>query len=168
MLSVIRAQIDEHVFEAGQCHTLALTLQQSFGGGQLVAIANLWTERQLERGLVPSDDRSGSCKFAALLARTLFGGRLAGNYDHVFTLQPDGQRVDLNEDQPDAQLLGERAHRLQCAVLATHDYRDSLSSCVPRVERWANGVTSQLQISHSSALMATAERPATKSSPRLG
>lgn len=38
LLSVIRAQIDEHVFEARQCHTLALTLQQSFGGGQLVAI----------------------------------------------------------------------------------------------------------------------------------
>lgn len=101
------------------------------------AIEHLWNERRAERGLTASDDRSGSCKFAALLARDLFGGRLAGNLEHVFTLQKDGRRIDLNDDQADVLELGDKAHRLDCWVLAYAEYRASLSSCRPRAERWS-------------------------------
>ncbi len=109
------------------------------------AVQQLWDERQREYGIEPTGDRSGSCKFAALLARDLFGGRLAGNMDHVFVLQRDGTRLDLNEDQRDVLELGDRAHRLECEVLAHFDYRESLGSCSERTNRWVAWAQDQLK-----------------------
>lgn len=109
------------------------------------AVQQLWSERQRERGLEPSSDRSGSCKYAALLARDLFGGRLAGNMDHVFVLQRDGTRIDLNEDQRDVIELGDRAHRLECFILTEIDYRESLASCTDRTRRWVDWAKEQLK-----------------------
>lgn len=109
------------------------------------AVQKLWNERLAERGLEAGEGRSGSCKFAALLARDLFGGRLAGNMDHVFVLQRDGARIDLNEDQRDVLELGDRAHRLECEVLSTIDYRESLGSCTERTRRWVAWAEEQLK-----------------------
>lgn len=93
----------------------------------------LWRERNAER-LLQTEDRSGSCKFASLLARSLFGGALAGNQHHVF-VKRRGRLLDLNEGQQDVLRLGEKAY-IEDGSLSGRDYRDSLGSCRPRVNRW--------------------------------
>ncbi|WP_274644963.1 hypothetical protein [Pseudomonas serbica] len=98
-------------------------------------IRDLWNERRLEHGLPPTDDRSSSCKFASLIARELFGGRLAGNEMHVFVLR-DGAVLDLNEEQTDVLLLAEQAHHEIPKCIQHRDYRASLGTCMPRVRHW--------------------------------
>ena len=94
---------------------------------------DLWKERNAERN-IQSEDRSGSCKFASLLARSLFGGVLAGNQQHVF-VRRQGRILDLNHAQGDVVRLGDKAY-LDDHSLTNRDYRDSLDSCLPRVNRW--------------------------------
>lgn len=94
----------------------------------------LWTERNGEWGKRTAD-RSGSCKFAALLARELFGGKLAGNQRHVFVVRA-GKVLDLNSTQEDVKALGSLAHMRHSSDLLHRDYRESLASCLPRVQRW--------------------------------
>lgn len=93
----------------------------------------LWNERNKERGIT-TKDRSGSCKFAALMARELFGGRLAGNQHHVFVLRK-GSVFDLNADQEDVSRLGDKAYQRDSSI-THHEYRESMASCLPRVSRW--------------------------------
>lgn len=107
-----------------------------------LALDNLWMERCEERGIAYLGDRSGSCKFAALLARELFGGRLAGNFDHVFVVL-NHLIIDLNSTQSDAVGLGNSAYTRMDFVLCQPDYRDALSSCLPRVHKWADWVINQ-------------------------
>lgn len=102
-----------------------------------ITIDKLWNERLLERGLSPRVDRSGSCKFAALLTRELFGGKLVGNINHVFVLK-ESKILDLNVNQADVISLGETAYYIDPKVLRYQEYRDSLWSCIPRVERWVS------------------------------
>jgi hypothetical protein len=109
------------------------------------AMTRLWNERMAERGLGPSDDRSGSCKFAALLSRSLFGGKLAGNYEHIFTIN-NGQVIDLNDDQLDVMFLGEMAHIQNSFDIEHPDYRESLGYCQARAKRWADWVVSHPRI----------------------
>lgn len=96
---------------------------------------DLWNERRRECGLPPTDDRSSSCKFASLIARELFGGRLAGNEMHVFVLR-DGEVLDLNEGQADVLILAEQAHFELPKCVQHRDYRASLGTCMPRVRHW--------------------------------
>jgi len=98
----------------------------------------LWEERCKERGFVYAGERSGSCKFAALLARNLFGGRLAGNHEHVFVIS-GSNLIDLNIDQKDVIDL-HQAHLRMDTVLTHRDYRDALTSCLPRVDKWEQWV----------------------------
>lgn len=105
--------------------------------------ARLWNERCEERGLPVSDDRSGSCKFAALIAREIFGGQLAGNDEHVFVVLA-GQVVDLNRDQEDVKVLGSEAYLDDPLSLRHPDYRDALGSCVPRAAKWAKIALDQM------------------------
>ncbi len=93
----------------------------------------LWNERNKERGIT-TKDRSGSCKFAALMARELFGGTLAGNKHHVFVVRR-GKILDLNIGQIDVSRLGDMAHHQDSSIIH-HEYRESLSSCLPRVSKW--------------------------------
>ena len=99
-------------------------------------IARLWNERCEERGTPISDDRSGSCKFAALIAREIFGGQLAGNDEHVFVVL-GGVIIDLNRDQADVKDLGSEAYLEDPLSLLHPDYRDAMGSCVPRASKWA-------------------------------
>ncbi|MBF6615486.1 MAG: hypothetical protein ITG07_02050 [Candidimonas sp.] len=108
------------------------------------AMTQLWAERRRERGLPPDAGRAGSCKFAALLARNLFGGRLAGNLNHVFVVSSEGRRIDLNDDQDDVAEMGPAAHSLLCNVLLYAEYRESLSSCTARVDRWTAWAAAQI------------------------
>lgn len=107
------------------------------------AVAHLWNERRAERDLPPAEDRSGSCKFAALLARELFGGRIAGNLEHVFVLR-EGEVLDLNRHQRDVAELGSSAHQVCDYTLSHRQYIFSLSTCEPRVMRWVSWVDEQL------------------------
>jgi hypothetical protein len=107
------------------------------------ALDALWEERQKQRDVVPNGSRSGSCKFASLLARSLFGGRLAGNANHVFVVN-DGKIIDLNEHQSDVVLLGQKAHIQFNSVLYHIDYREALSSCLPRLEKYESWILEQV------------------------
>lgn len=99
------------------------------------AFTGLWNERRVERNIPLIKDRSGSCKFAALLARDLFGGRIAGNTEHVFVLMK-GQIIDLNKDQSDVKALGDLAYVDSIEILSHPDYIEALDSCIHRVHRW--------------------------------
>lgn len=99
------------------------------------AISHLWNEWLAERERDPSTDRSGSCKFAALLSLQLFGGRLSGNFNHCFVLL-NKQIIDLNREQSDVIELGSRAYLHTPREIYCKEYRESLESCLPRVERW--------------------------------
>lgn len=96
---------------------------------------DLWNEKRQESGLPQTDDRSSSCKFAALFARELFGGRLAGNEMHIFVVR-EGGAFDLNEEQEDVLLLAGQAHLEHPKCVLHRDYRASLGTCLPRVKRW--------------------------------
>jgi hypothetical protein len=96
---------------------------------------DLWNERRQECGLPPTDDRSSSCKFASLIARELFGGRLAGNEMHIFVVR-NGEVLDLNEEQADVLLLAGQAHFEYPKCVLHRDYRASLGTCMPRVRHW--------------------------------
>lgn len=109
-----------------------------------IALDYLWEERCLERGMVYNGDRSGSCKFAALLARSLFGGRLVGNQEHVFTIS-GCDIIDLNIAQKDVIELNHMAHVRLDSALSHKDYRDALSSCLPRVQKWEEWVLKSMQ-----------------------
>lgn len=108
------------------------------------ALDQLWAERLEERGYEKLPGRGGSCKFAALLTRELFGGKLDGNLDHVF-VRKDKALLDLNEQQEDVLILGAAAHLSTPWVLEHKEYRQSLGSCMPRVQRWAQWVLEQAQ-----------------------
>jgi len=99
------------------------------------AMTLLWQERQRERGEPVTTDRSNSCKFAALLARELFGGRLVGNFAHVFVLRQE-ETLDLNAEQEDVLCLGSNAHEFWADPLFKHEYAEALRSNLPRVQRW--------------------------------
>jgi hypothetical protein len=101
--------------------------------GQVVQ--ELWNERQKEKFIRLTGTRESSCKFAALLARELFGGTLAGNDEHVFLMHGD-IIVDLNKDQPDVKALSALAHIDIPPVLSSQAYLEALGSCVERVSRW--------------------------------
>jgi len=100
-----------------------------------------WQARHLERygemgkASLPVD-LSSSCKFSSLFAQALFGGTLEGNWQHQFVRLPSGQRLDLNEEALDVQALGEDAYRHDPVWWGNRDHRDSLKSCLPRVEAW--------------------------------
>jgi hypothetical protein len=107
-------------------------------------LQELWNERQKEKFIPRTADRAGSCKFGALLARELFGGKLAGNMDHVFVMHGD-IIVDLNQDQQDVKDLLDLAHINIPPVLAHVEYREAFGSCMPRVERWAAVAINRIQ-----------------------
>lgn len=108
-----------------------------------LALDFMWQERCKERGETYSGDRSGSCKFAALLSRSLFGGRLAGNDEHVFTMT-NSELIDLNIVQRDVMELNHKAHVRFDHVLTHKDYRSALTSCLPRVEKWEKWVLARI------------------------
>lgn len=110
------------------------------------ALDHLWVERCEERGFGVPEDRTRSCKFAALFAREVFGGRLAGNRDHVFVIQASGEILDLNEKQGDVAWLGEDAYSRADTVLLHPEYREALASCMPRVNRWVDWFIANLAL----------------------
>lgn len=115
-----------------------------------------WVERHNEREeenrkLVGSTwhrsaptDLSDSCKFSALFSSVVFGGEIAGNYDHVFTLVDD-EVLDLNEDAADVTALDD-PHYEDDDFIYGGDFKESISSCIPRVRQWLADFAAELDL----------------------
>lgn len=53
------------------------------------------------REFVPPSDLSDGCKFSSYFCSIVFGGKMAGNYDHYFVILPNGSTLDLNDEAKD-------------------------------------------------------------------
>lgn len=95
-----------------------------------------WKERAKELGGSEPTDLSNACKFASLFAQRLFGGRLQGNYDHQW-LEVGGHIVDLT-DAAGVDLHADEIYEHDEAFWLNDEHRESLNSCRPRVNAWAN------------------------------
>lgn len=97
-----------------------------------------WIERHedLKIDRPAPTDLSDSCKFSALFSSVVFGGDIAGNYDHVFTLIDD-EVFDLNEDAADVAQLA-NPHREDDAFIYGGDFEYSIRTCIPRVKNWVS------------------------------
>ena len=95
-----------------------------------------WIERhsELKLGRPAPIDLSDSCKFSALFSSVVFGGEIAGNFDHVFTLIED-EVFDLNEEATDVAQLA-NPHKEDDAFIYGGDFEDSIRTCIPRVKNW--------------------------------
>lgn len=98
-----------------------------------------WKARALEQGLPVPDDLSSSCKFGALLVKELFGGEIRGNWAHVHCRLADGRILDPSRSAEDVETI--RARNLDPydhdrSFIRSHDFRDSLGTCRPRVRAW--------------------------------
>lgn len=89
-------------------------------------------------------DLSDSCKFSALFSSVVFGGEIAGNYDHVFTLVDD-EVLDLNEDAADVAALDD-PHDDDDDFIYSGDFKESISSCIPRVRNWIADFAAELDL----------------------
>jgi hypothetical protein len=95
-----------------------------------------WLERATEMGLQEPEDLSGSCKFTSMFAQKVFGGRIRGNYHHQFVELENGEILDLNMDARDVKSLGELAYYHDRRFFGNPDHRESLKSCMFRVQTW--------------------------------
>jgi hypothetical protein len=106
-----------------------------------------WVERFRERYpyIVADDpsriptDLSNACKFTSVFARSIFGGRLRGNWAHQFVEMEDGTIIDLNFDAADVKEIiddGRDPHEHDDLFWGNAEHRDSVRSVVPRVKDW--------------------------------
>lgn len=96
-----------------------------------------WNERHVEKwgsAYGMPHDLSDSCKFTALFGSVIFGADIGGNYDHVYNVL-DGRIIDINEDAADVNSLS-NPYRHDNRFIRSKDFRDSMNSCVSRVEDW--------------------------------
>ncbi len=94
-----------------------------------------WCEFALERGAARPPDLSGSCKYGSLFMRRIYGGIIAGNYQHQYNLI-DGRIVDLSQDSADVLAL-RRPYLHEPELFTTDEHVASMAGCGPRVESWA-------------------------------
>lgn len=105
-----------------------------------------WRERATERGHTV-DDLSGACKFSSLFAQRVFGGKIKGNHDHQYVVLDDGQILDLNADAADVRELS-IPYRHDRRFWNNKEHRESLNSCLPRVETWLKEFENELRPGH--------------------
>lgn len=92
-----------------------------------------WNERAAELGRPSTTSLAGACKFAALFAQSLWGGRVRANFYHTWLELADGAVVDLTEC--DGVTLF-RPYERDLAFEREPEFAASLESCRPRVEAW--------------------------------
>ncbi|WP_156924266.1 transcriptional regulator [Derxia gummosa] len=93
-----------------------------------------WRERASERGEPVPLDLSRSCKYGSLFMSLVYGGTIAGNYQHQFNII-DGRIVDLSHAAADVFRMREPyAHDADLFVADFH--RESMASITPRVSGW--------------------------------
>jgi hypothetical protein len=94
-----------------------------------------WCERAHERGEAPPVDLSHSCKYGTLFMHTVFGGMIAGNYQHQFNVI-NGCIVDLSDGAADVlRLAFPYDHEPELFGIAEH--MASMDGCQSRVDAWA-------------------------------
>jgi hypothetical protein len=91
-----------------------------------------WKERAREGNRPVPRDLRGACKFAALFAKELFGGKIQGNWHHVFVVK-NGKRIDLTDG---AGVKKEHLAETDPIFLKDPFFKESLGYCVPRVMKW--------------------------------
>ncbi|MFY2597403.1 hypothetical protein ACOTHJ_15435 [Achromobacter xylosoxidans] len=94
-----------------------------------------WRARALERGLPAPRDLEGACKFASLLVKLAFGGRIEGAWTHQYNVIA-GQTIDLTGQSCDA------GHDL--VFFGNREHLASMESCLPRVQTWLSALEAQL------------------------
>jgi hypothetical protein len=94
-----------------------------------------WCERARERGEERPLDLSRSCKYGTLFMRTVFGGTIAGNYQHQFNVIDD-RIVDLSDGAADVALLA-FPYRHDPELFGIVEHIASMDGCRPRVNAWA-------------------------------
>jgi hypothetical protein len=93
-----------------------------------------WRERARERGESPPVDLSHSCKYGTLFMRTVFGGVIAGNYQHQFNVI-DGRIVDLSDDAADVRRLS-FPYDHEPELFGIPEHIASMDGCQARVDTW--------------------------------
>lgn len=93
-----------------------------------------WCERATERGELAPPDLSRSCKYGSLFMRTVYGGEIAGNYEHQYNLI-GGRIVDLSHDAADVLALRE-PYRHEAELFGIEEHQVSMEACRPRVAAW--------------------------------
>jgi hypothetical protein len=93
-----------------------------------------WRQRAHELARPVPRDLSGACKFAALFAQQVFGGRLQSNLDHDYVLRAGvvldlTNAVGVSSAQP---YRHDRRHHLN------REHIESLELNLPRVESWVH------------------------------
>ncbi|WP_217808628.1 hypothetical protein [Derxia lacustris] len=93
-----------------------------------------WRERAAERGEPLPLDLSRSCKYGSLFMSLVYGGSIAGNYQHQYNII-DGRIVDLSHAAADVFAMRRPyAHEPELFDLDMH--RRSMENIAPRVGSW--------------------------------
>jgi hypothetical protein len=93
-----------------------------------------WRERACERGEIKPVDLSRSCKYGTLFMRTVFGGVIAGNYQHQFNII-DRRTIDLSDASADVLAMA-RPYQHDDELFGIPEYISSMESCQQRVDGW--------------------------------
>ena len=92
-----------------------------------------WKERAAELGRESPETLENACKFCSMFAQKVFGGKLEGNYDHQYVRLPDGSILDLTDA---VGLDKSKIYRHDRSFWNNREHRESMDSCVARVNRW--------------------------------
>jgi len=93
-----------------------------------------WLERAHQRGEAVPVDLSHSCKYGTLFMCTVFGGVIAGNYQHQFNIIDD-RIVDLSDTATDVLALL-RPYFEEPELFYIAEHRASMKACQPRIDEW--------------------------------
>ena len=93
-----------------------------------------WLERAHERGEAVPLDLSCSCKYGTLFMHTVFGGVIAGNYQHQFNIIDD-RIVDLSDASADVLSLA-RPYFEEPELFDIAEHKASMLTCQTRVDDW--------------------------------
>lgn len=120
-----------------------------------------WRERAAESGGSEPHDLSRACKFAALFAQAIFGGKIMANDHHTWVIL-DGRVLDLAEDAPDATLMRQgrlpeyakeyannfnlkvpedgafEVYKADPEFMRLAGFKESLKFNLPRINRWVD------------------------------
>ncbi len=141
LADVVRNGVDGDWLEAGHEGVLPAT-DENVEAARAFA-AERWAERAREMGLPAPADMSGACKFNSLFVKAVFGGAVAGHYDHLHNVV-DGRVVDLQAGAADVRALAD-PYRNDPDFLWDDDLAYSLGTCLPRVSAWTQGFLAEMR-----------------------
>ncbi len=93
-----------------------------------------WCERAAERGEPVPVDLSRACKYGSLFMQSIYGGSIAGNYQHQYNII-DGHQIDLSDTAIDVLAMSHPYHH-EAELFLIEEHLASMASCRPRVAAW--------------------------------